>query len=60
MRYDRPCVLLIILAVSMYVAFKDTPELSGVKNAGMYRLSFGMVLTRGAAYFIFDILGLFP
>ena len=60
MGYDRPVVLIAILAVSMYVAFKDTPELDDVKNAGMYRLSFGMILTRGAAYFIFDILELFP
>jgi len=45
--------------ISWYIAFRQTPELDGVKNAWIYRVSYGMLILRGLA-FTFTTIGLLP
>lgn len=60
MLIGRIVVLAICSSLSWYMAFRQTPELDNVKNAGLYRMSYGMLMLRGFGYIAFEILGLFP
>jgi len=46
--------------LSWYIAFRQTPELDGVKNACLYRTSYGMMVLRGMGFIAFTIFNLFP
>jgi hypothetical protein len=43
-----------------YGAFKQTPELDGIKNASVYRGSLFFLLLRAYSFTIFDLWHLFP
>ena len=43
-----------------HVAFRETPELNGVKNAWVYRWSYFLLMLRGWNLTFFDLLDVFP
>lgn len=56
----RILVIVAALAVTVYMAFWQTPELDGVKNAMLYRLSFLILMLRGFCFVAFEVFRLFP
>jgi len=55
----RIILISIGIILSGYYAFKRTPELDGVDNAFMYRVSYGIVMLKGFCFIVFDLLHLF-
>lgn len=60
MLIGRIVILAACSAISWYIAFRRTPELDGVENATLYRVSYGMLVLRGFGIIAFTIFGLFP
>lgn len=56
----RILVIVVALAVTVYMAFRHTPELDGVKNATLYRLSVLVIMLRGFCFVAFEVFRLFP
>lgn len=56
----RAIVLILSFIIGGWLAFKETPELDGVRNATFYRLCYMLVCMRGVGFIAFDLLGLFP
>lgn len=56
----RLCIVIIGCLIWGYVAFKQTPELDGIKNAWIYRTSYFALLLRGWMFILLNMANLFP
>ena len=60
MRIGRQFIVAIAITVAAYLALKKTPELDEVKNAWIYRTSYGLLILRLICITAFDVFQLFP
>ena len=56
----RVVTFVLMATATGWVAFRCTPELDGVENKWIYRVSYWSILARGVTFMLFNMLRLFP